>query len=57
LDFGAEKGEEVLKVGFENQKKKGNAQGKTQGQEGWRNEGDLETTPENELKDEKKYHG
>ena len=57
LGYFAEKGEEIIVVGFENQKKQGNAQRKTQGQEGRRNEGDLETTSENELKDEKKYHG
>ena len=53
LGFCTEKGKEIIVVGFEYQKKQGNAEGKTQGQEGRRNEGDLETTSENELKDEK----
>jgi len=53
LGFCTEKGKKIIVVGFENQKKQGNAEGKTQGQEGRRNEGNLETTSENELKDEK----
>jgi hypothetical protein len=57
LSFCAEKGEEIIVIGFENEKKQGNAQGKTQSQEGRRNEGNFKSTSENELKDEKKYHG
>ena len=53
LGFCTEKGKEIIVVGFEYQKKQGNAEGNTQGQEGTRNEPDLETTSENELKDEK----